>query len=105
MSPRRKVRLDSVETIEARAAAGAQARRRKQRKRRLALGIVFSIAVAAAIGGWLGLQSHRTDQEIAEGIRGQARGVEFDLNKQADRLINEIWKTEALEKLPGPRGR
>ena len=101
-APRRKVKLDSVEEIEARASAGSQARRQKQRRKRVAMGVIFSISLAGAVGVWIGFQSHRSEEEIAQELRGQVRGgQEFDLNKQADRLINEMWKTEALEKLPG----
>jgi type VI protein secretion system component VasK len=100
-APRRKVKLDSVEEIEARAAKGSQARKEQRRRKRLAIGVVVSVAVAGSVGVWLGFQSHRTDEEIAQEMRGQARGQEFDLNKQADRLISEMWKTEALEKIPG----
>ena len=101
-APRRKVKLDSVEEIEARASASSQARRQKHRRKRLALGVAFSVAIAGGVGAWLGFQSHQSNEEIAQGLRGQARGgEEFDLNKQADRLISEMWKTEALEKIPG----
>jgi hypothetical protein len=100
-APRRKVKLDTVEKIEARAAAISQARTRKARKKRVTIGIVFSVVVAGSIGIWLGFSSHRSGEELAQEIRGTARGLEFDLNKQADRLISEVWKTEALEKIPG----
>jgi hypothetical protein len=105
-APRRKVRLDTVEEIEARAAEGSQARNLRRRKKRVMIGAASFIVIGGGIGLWIGLQSHRTDEEVAQELgRGQARGVEFDLNKQADRLISEMWKTEALEKLPGGRGR
>ena len=98
-APRRKVKLDSVEEIEARAARGSVARKEQRRRKRLAIGVFVSVAVAGGVGIWLGFQSHRSDEEIAQELRGQARGQEFDLNKQADRLISEMWKTEALEKI------
>lgn len=100
LQPRPRRELPTVEEIEARAAAGSQLFRFRRRRRRVAFGLALSVLLSAVVGIWLGWQSHRTDQELARELRKQAVEADFDLNREADRLINEIWKTEALEKRP-----
>ena len=100
---RGKVHLSTVEEIEARAAAGSQKRRQQTRRRQIFVGLLLSLAVALILGGYLGFSSHRTDAELAqemEGVRDQGKS---DLDRQVDRLIDEMWKSEALEKKPGIR--
>jgi hypothetical protein len=100
VAPTGKVRLASVSEIEAQAAAGSRHRKRKARKRRLIKGLVVSLIVSGTLGAYLGYSSHRTDAELAEELSGNRDAPEMDLEKQADRLINEMWKSEALEKPP-----
>lgn len=96
-------KLATVEEIEARAATGSRVHRHRMRRRRILLGFFLSLILAGAFGIWLGFQSHRTDEELAREMSERASGTEFELDKQADRLINEMWKAEALEKLPRNR--
>ena len=63
-------------------------------------GLVFSILLSGMVGAYLGFSSHRTDAELAAEMAQKAEGPEMDVQKQADRLINEMWKSEALEKTP-----
>jgi len=99
-TPKRKVRLSTVSEIEGMAAAGAEQRKRKARKKRLLRGLIFSVIVSGTVGAYLGFSSHRTDAELAEELNHDREAPEMDLQKQADRLINEMWKSEALEKPP-----
>lgn len=102
--PREKVHLPSVSEIESRVSAGKLRRNAEARRKRVAKGVVVFMAVAGVIGLWLGFESHRTEEEIAQREREEATPAPvLDLNMQADRLINEIWKTEALEKIPNRR--
>lgn len=52
------------------------------------------------MGLWVGLESHRTDEELVQEMEGESESPGFDLEKQTDRIIDEIWKTEALERIP-----
>lgn len=100
---RGKVHLATVEEIEARAAAKSQQRRQNTRRRQIYVALLLSLAIALILGGYLGFSSHRTDAELAqemEGVRDQGKS---DLDRQVDRLIDEMWKSEALEKKPGIR--
>lgn len=99
-SPRRNVRLATVSEIEGRAVAGSEHRKKKARKKRLVRGLVFSVLLSGAVGAYLGFSSHRTDAEVAEELTQERDAPGTDLEKQADRLINEMWKSEALEKPP-----
>ena len=104
-TPRRgKVHLATVEELEARAAEGSQARKGQSKRRRILVGVVVSVALALALGGYLGFSSHRTGEELASEMEGAQEQVEkSDMDRQMDRLIDEMWKTEALEKGPGGR--
>ena len=101
---RGKVHLSTVEEIEARAAAASQKRRQQTRRRQIFVGLLLSLAVALILGGYLGFSSHRTGEELASEMEGAQEQVEkSDMDRQMDRLIDEMWKTEALEKGPGGR--
>ena len=102
-APREKVRLSTVEEIESRAATGSEERRKRSRRKRVRVGFAFAVAAAAGVGLWIGFSSHRSAEDIAQEMSQRERQADFDLNKQADRLISEMWKTEALEKIPGSR--
>ncbi len=88
--------LASVEQIETRRGVGIVRARGKQRRRRLILGLVVSILVAGSGGVWMGLRSHRTAEELAAEQREAE--AEFNLRRESDRLINELWKMEDLER-------
>jgi hypothetical protein len=93
-----------VEEIEARAARDSQAQREHRRRRRLIFGVFVSVVLALALGGYLGLSSHRTGEEMAREMEGaQEEAGKSDIDRQMDRLIDEMWKSEALEKGPGGR--
>ena len=100
---RGRVHLSTVEEIESRAAAGSQQRKGKTRRRRLFIGLFLSLAAALALGGYLGFSSHRTAAELVQEMEGPGGEGKSDLDAQVDRLIDEMWKSEALEKGPGGR--
>jgi len=101
---RGKVHLASVAEIEAKAAAGALHRRGQSRKKRLYIGLTVSVALALALGGYIGFSSHRTADELVQEMEGAAtKAGKSDLDRQMDRMIDEMWKSEALEKGPGGR--
>jgi hypothetical protein len=89
--------LTSVEQIETHRGARELHSRGLQRRKRLLIGLVVSILVAGGGGFWIGLRSHRSAQELAEEQRAQAE-AEFNLKRESNRLINELWKMEDLER-------
>lgn len=102
-SRREDVHLTSVEEFESRLVRGSQRHRARKRKKRLALGVLFSLIVAAVVGGYIGFSTHRTDTELAREMDEQNRLSKGDLEQQMNRLIDEMWKSEALEKVPNIR--
>ncbi len=100
LATRGKVHLSTVAELEDRTTTLSQESRRRVRRKRFLRGVVFSVIVSSAVGAYLGFSSHRTDAELADEMARQTTGPELDLQKQADRLINEMWKSEALEKSP-----
>lgn len=89
--------LATVEEIEARRERDTTRIRVRRRRRRMVFGVVVCVVVAGGAGIWIGLRSHRTAEEIAAERRQQA-AEEFDLRRTSDRLINELWKMEDLER-------
>ena len=104
-APRRgKVHLASVEEIEAQAAAGAMQRKVTSRRKRIFIGLSISVAIALVLGGYIGFSSHRTADELIQEMNGtSAQAGKSDMDRQMDRMIDEMWKSEALEKGPGGR--
>ncbi len=96
-------RLPSVGEQETLASEGAQSRKARRRRKRATLAVLGAVLLAGMLGIWMGLRSHRTEEELARELQEERTTRGFDLEKQADRLINEIWKTEALEKIPPRR--
>lgn len=89
--------LASVEQIETRRGQEEVRVRGKRRKRRVLLGLMVSIIIAGSGGVFMGLRSHRTAEELAAEQRAQAE-AEFNLKRESNRLINELWKMEDLER-------
>lgn len=102
-SRRGNVRLTSVEEFESHLLRGSQRHRARKRQKRLALGILLWLMVAVAVGGYIGFSTHRTDAELAGEMDQQNRLSKGELEQQMNRLIDEMWKSEALEKAPNIR--
>lgn len=99
----RKVRLATVQEFETRVTSSSMKMKKKARHRRLVVGFFFSLIVAVVVGSYIGISSHRTEEEVAREMEGEAPPSKADMEKQMDRLIDEMWKSEALEKGPGIR--
>lgn len=89
--------LRDGESVEASVADHAVRRKKKLRNRRLVIGLVTSIITAAGVGAYLGLQSRTTAEELAQETMEEEEN-ELDPDKELDRLINELWKMEDLER-------
>lgn len=98
-----RVHLASVEEMETRSSRASRKIRAKRRRKRLVLGFILSAAGAALAGGYVGLSTHRTSAELAQELDQKHRPARDDLEQQMNRLIDEMWKSEALEKRPNLR--
>ena len=87
------------ESIEASIAARRTGRTKKRRNRRLVIGLVTSFIAAAGVGAYFGMRSITTAEDLAQ---EEMKEGEMDLKKQSDRLINELWKMEDLERARRP---
>ena len=72
----------------------------KRKRNRLILVLLVSVVTAGGGGLWVGLERHRTAEEGAQDMELNSTILQTELDKQADRIINEMWKTEALERIP-----
>jgi len=99
---RRSPELSRAEELETRAHRGRQHRVRKRRRRRVAVGFVVALLVAGAVGFWMGISSHRTAAEIAREEEAAAREREFDPAAESDRLLQQLWLMEDLERARQP---
>ena len=100
MNERADKRLDdlsSVAEIEARRGAGIVRTRKRQRRKRAVIGLAVSIVIAGSTGVWIGLRSHKTAEELAAEQQARAE-AQFNFKRESDRLINELWKMEDLER-------
>ena len=83
----------AVRPVEASVVRHATGRTKKLRKRRLLIGLVTFLVVGVGMGAYIGLQSRKTAEELAE---QEAEGSEVDIKKEADRLLKTScggWKT------------
>ncbi len=86
------------ESIEASAMTRALSRSKRRRRRRLVIGLLTSLLLASSVGVYVGIRGNRrTAEELAQEQMMDGRTV---LEQEADRLINELWKMEGLERAP-----
>lgn len=83
---------------------GAQYLRRRRmhrmRRKRMMIAVGVALVVSGASGMYMGLQTHRSPEELAQAEREKARPLELDLAKEANRLMSELWKMEDLDRVP-----
>lgn len=63
------------------------------------VGFACALLAAGGVGGYVGLSAHTTPEQLAEEERSKAQAP-GELSDQANRLINELWKMEDLERAP-----
>ena len=79
--------------------------RLRSRRVRTALGVSAALVLSAAAGiSWGLISAARASEEIVEWEEGRmarpATRPEDQLSHELDRLVNELWKMEELERLP-----
>lgn len=78
----------------------------RSRLKRILWGFAITLVVAAGVGLYVGIQSHRTAEELAREQDARAQTIKgLDLEGERQKILQELWKMETLEKLPtGPTG-
>lgn len=73
-----------------------------RRRRRLAGGFALILLAAVTLGGWLGVRSHASAEEVAREAEAAAVPDTPDarVRQEADRVLQELWRMEALERSP-----
>lgn len=103
ISGRRRSRaLRKAEETEARIAHSQRRRAQRRRRRRVILGFVLAFLAAGGIGFWLGLQTHRTPQEIAREEEGSESSDGIDLTRERNAILQQLWLMEDLERARRP---
>ena len=95
------VKLDRAEDLEDRVVRRRLASVRKRRRKRIAVGFGIALAVAGAIGFWMGYQANQTSEEIAAEQR-RSTEEEFDLTRERNIILEQLWLMEDLERAPRP---
>lgn len=92
--------LRSGEDRERRADRRAENDRLRSRKIRTVLGVGAALLFSGATGIFWGLRTARASEELLENAQVRANGPEVDISREMDRLINELWKMEELDRAP-----
>ncbi len=96
---RRAIR--SGEDNERRAGLRGQDERLRRRKLRAVLGVSATLLLSAAAGIYWGLSSAaRASDELMENVGVGINRPEADISREMDRLIDQLWKMEELDRLP-----
>ncbi len=74
-------------------------RRRRRRIRRSLICIAAMVLLAFGVGTAVGFECHRTEEELAREIEGQSPSRIPVFKREVDRLISEMWKTEAVDRI------
>lgn len=91
--------IPGVSDLEQWARRAKVATQRRNRARRIKIGFACALLAAGGLGSYVGLSTHTTPEQLAEEERSKVR-VPGELSDQANRLINELWKMEDMERAP-----
>ena len=89
--------LRDGESFEASAMTRVLRQSRRYRRRRLVIGLLTSLLLASSVGAYIGISNRKTAEELAQEQLTEGR---TDLEQEVNRLINELWKMEDLERAP-----
>lgn len=89
-------KLRDGESLEARRESQITKLRKERRHRRTMIGLVVSLIAAVGAGAYYGIRSNRAAEALAR--EEMTQQGEVDLNKQTDRILNELWRMEDVER-------
>lgn len=92
--------IRSGEDNERRARLRGRDNRLRRRKARAILGVSVTLVLSAAAGIFWGLTSARASDELMEKAEVRINRPEADISREMDRLIDQLWKMEELDRLP-----
>lgn len=92
--------IRSGEDNERRAGRRDQHDRLRRRKVRAILGVSVTLLISAAAGIYLGLSAVRASDELMEKAEVGINRPEAEISREMDRLIDQLWKMEELDRLP-----
>lgn len=92
--------IRGVSDVERRRETSRLAGTRRGRRRHAMQVALIASAIALSAGAYVGFQGHETAEELA-GESGVEQG-QADLEKEAARLLSELWKMEDLDRLRIP---
>ncbi|MBI4539329.1 MAG: hypothetical protein HY704_07470 [Gemmatimonadetes bacterium] len=102
--PGHPVVLEGGEEVEARLKEGARQRHERRKRKRILAALVAVVLVALGVGTWLGIRSYRSAREIASEKQRAEEGRRL-IEQERQRILQELWRMEALERAPQPRPR
>jgi len=94
--------LRSAEELDARSHERHRRRVRKRRRKRVLIGFLVALTAAASVGFWMGVQAHRSSQEIAN-EQDRAAQQDRELVRQRNKVLQQLWEMEDLENGPRPK--
>ena len=99
----RRARLRGGEDREAARADREVTSKQKRRRRRLVIGAVAMLVLAATLSV---VVMDTGPQTAAESIEAEAQegGVESEIDSRIDRILDELWKMEEVERSENRRG-
>lgn len=94
----RKPRLDSAESIDARAADRAQRHKHRRSARRKAILLAASMVAAGGVGWLMGVQSKQSPESIRLSQERERR-AESDrfISSEVNRTLLQLWRMEDIE--------
>ena len=84
------------EEYEARRMTRGAARTRRRRSLRVKLGLAFVLVLSWVVGYAIGVQSHRTPEEIARAMT-ESNSAQSPLERERDNILAELWRMEMVE--------
>src|SRR6185503_2301666 len=86
--PRATPRLDRVEEMEARRGRKSRAREQRRRSRRFWSGLGVALFLAAGVGLYIGIVTHRTSEQLTD-ERNDQRELQRDITQETNRVLLE----------------
>ncbi len=86
---RRTPDLPATEELERRAQEKGVRQRRRKRRKRILTGFLVVLLAAAGVGLWVGIQAHRTSEEMVQEREGQTPTTSPD---QQERMLQELLR-------------